>query len=73
MRALTRLMRQSGAGPDGRPGTRFPALGCACLSFVAAHAGAWVHLGDCLAVWTAADDAQRTAWDVQAIRWWDAS
>jgi hypothetical protein len=56
---------------------------CGCLEavepsrrdehFVDARAGIWVHLGDCLAQWTAADDAQRTEWGVQAIRWRDAS
>jgi len=41
--------------------------------FVELPGGIWVHAGDCLTRWDSADDDQRMAWTVQAIRWRDDS
>jgi hypothetical protein len=41
--------------------------------FIETQGGLWIHLGECLAQWADADEAQRTDWSVQAVRWRDAS
>jgi len=40
--------------------------------FIETQGGLWIHLGECLAQWADADEAQRTDWSVQAVRWRDA-
>ena len=41
--------------------------------FAEVPGGIWIHVGECLARWNAADDEQRVDWSVHAIRWREES